>query len=480
MPIASWLRTPRIRRGLAASIVVVAAGGLVLFRAEAQTSPYKVRPAVPVAVNDAKAVTFHGDGLHGAFAVSHGKVLASAGQELFATVDVTADTSPDSTARAPLSLAIVLDTSGSMMGEKIEDAKLAVTKLVSGMRDDDEIAFVRYASDAELVQPLSTVGRVRQSLIDKIESVEAGGGTAIPKGMQAGLLALQSASSDRVRRLVLVSDGLDASRSVSEGLARSAFNDHEVVSSLGIGLDFDSAYMGALAEAGHGNYGFVKDPGALEGFLKRELDESATTRVRDVTVRLDLPPGIRLKNAYGAEVSPKGDGSAVEISVGSMFSGDSRRVVLALSSSLEAGDARSLQAKVDWRVVGGGAQTAEIPTMVVLATRDQAAVDASRDGTVLAAAASVMASKREIEAASAYERGDTTTAGALIQQNLDLLLSAKASAPPPAASALSKQYDAYAGTMGAFRRIAPSSVAGKALPKAAATADVANISRSAY
>ena len=479
MKMSSWLRTPRIRRGLAASMVVVATGGLVLVRADASAGSAPYGTIVGVGAGRSNLTSFAGHGLHGTLALSQAEVLA--GQTLYAELEVVADRSSEARERAPLSIAVVLDTSGSMMGDKLDRAKESVVKLVQGMRDDDEIAFVRYSDDAQLVQPLARVARVRETLIDRIQSLEAGGGTAIPRGLSTGLDALDRAGGGRVRRVVLVSDGLDSTRVESERLSQGSFERGIIVSSMGIGLDFDESYMGAVARAGHGNFAFVKDAATLGTFLTRELKETAETTVENATVRLELPRGVGFVSAVGADARTIGaSGDIVELKIGSLFAGDERRVLVELSTSMRPGDARSIDGQVSWRRVGGESQSASIPKLGILATNDAAAADGSRDGTVFASATSVLASRRQLAAAEAYERGDTKAADDLIQQNLDQLKQAAAIAPAPAASALGNQWKDYSATKSGFASAPPASSAARALPKAAAAKDMANMMRKSF
>ena len=116
----SFSMTSRMRRGIALSAVVLATGGLVLHRAPAAASPGDspfARSGERLA-SGKNSAAFSGSGAHGMVALSHTRVLAGRTTSVFADVRVVADA--DSRAReekrAPISLAVVLDTSGSMEG----------------------------------------------------------------------------------------------------------------------------------------------------------------------------------------------------------------------------------------------------------------------------------------------------------------------------------------------------------------------------
>ena len=364
MSIRRFVEAPRVRRGLAASVVVLAAGGRGRLRRPAparvaggQLGPGDTAPLGP------SSVSFTAPGGHGTLGLSHSRLLAGGERRLYAELKLTADEVDKARERAPLSLAIVLDTSGSMDGEKIERARDAVKKLLRDMREDDEIAFVRYSSDSELVQPLARVGSVRGELLRRIDAMSAGGGTNIAPALSQGTRALAEAGKGRVRRVVLVSDGLDSTRPQSEATARDSAERGVTVSSMGIGLDFDEAYMGAVARIGHGNFGFVKDADTLTTFLRRELEETATTTLEGATARIPLPRGFRFVRAAGADARVVDDGTAVELRMGSLFGGDQRRVVLELAGRVDAGEVRGIDAQVGWsRVAAGPAARAAPPT----------------------------------------------------------------------------------------------------------------------
>jgi len=498
MLFGDWFATRRARHSATAGVVVLATGGLFLLHTSAGATPLpgpvEPLPPLPVASPGPFAlappgpdtVGFSGPHVHGTLALSDARALAGRNQPLYADVTLTADAAAGE--HAPLSLVVVLDTSGSMEGEKLREAKTAVKQLVRDMRDDDQIALVHYASTAEVVQPLTAVGAVRARLDARIDQLSAGGGTAIPLGLTAGLQALEQADlatghgehalEGRVRRVVLVSDGLDSSRQRSERLASTSAEGGITVSSMGIGLDFDEAYMGGVARSGHGNFGFVNDGPTLTAFLRRELVETATTVAQGTVVHLHLPDGVRFVRATGADADVHG--RDVDLRVGALFANDAKRVLVQMTTDLEAGKAADLTGSLTWKTATGGPGDATIPRLEVLATADAADVMRSRNEAVLARATSVEASERQIEAAEAYASGDQARASDLIQRNIKALRTAASAAPAPVAAALAQQSASYGATLDTFGRAAPSSVAGRIAAKSEAAHSQANAAKAAY
>ncbi|HVK67738.1 MAG TPA: VWA domain-containing protein, partial [Polyangium sp.] len=139
-----WLRVPRTRRALAASLLALCAGGLILHRAPlgARTNVAFASPS-----EGGAGATFTGRGAHGSITLTQSHVFGGSEARISAVLRIKADPT-DTRERAPLALAIVLDTSGSMMTEnKMKQAKEAVAELIRELRDDDQITLVRYASD---------------------------------------------------------------------------------------------------------------------------------------------------------------------------------------------------------------------------------------------------------------------------------------------------------------------------------------------
>jgi len=111
-------------------------------------------------------------------------------------------------ARVPVSLGIAIDTSGSMLGEKIQAAEDALNRfLFKLLGPDDEVFLYRFDSHPELVQGWTTD---RQAVSRALGSVRPNGGTAIYDTV-AQAVPLAQSGTRRKKALVILSDGNDTS-----------------------------------------------------------------------------------------------------------------------------------------------------------------------------------------------------------------------------------------------------------------------------
>lgn len=440
-----------------------------------------IASAAPERPSDTR-VTFAGAGITGSLALSQSHVLADKAQRVYAELRVKADEATVGH-HAPLAMAILLDTSGSMSGIKIEEGKRSVATLIAQMEEDDQVAVIRYADSPASLQPLARVGDVRGATLQRLRFLDASGGTNIPPALEAGLLQLDQHTNrtdeNRVKRLVLVSDGLDSNRPLAESIARGSMDDGVTVSTLGIGLDFDESYMSGVARAGRGNFSFVENPVALARFLNRELHEATQTTIERATARLHVPRQFRLLRVVGAQERKLDDGS-VELTLGALFGGDERRITLELEADGAAGESLAIDAQLRWTEVGGKQHRADLKPLSLVATNDPHRVAASRDSVVFADATSVLASVRQLEAASAYQRGEVEVAEGLIDSNVAALEEAAKAVPSGTASRLREQIGAYGSTKHDYHSAPPKSTAGKAAAKRSADTNSRNLGKPVY
>ncbi len=110
--------------------------------------------------------------------------------------------------RVPVSLGIALDTSGSMLGEKIVAAQAALNRfLVDLLSPQDEVFLYRFDSRPDLI---SRWTKDRRSVGQALGSVKPMGGTAIYDTVAEAIPMCQSGSNKK-KALVVISDGNDTS-----------------------------------------------------------------------------------------------------------------------------------------------------------------------------------------------------------------------------------------------------------------------------
>lgn len=284
----------------------------------------------------------------------------------------------DADGRAPLRLALVLDRSGSMAGQKLATAVRCARWLAGRLRNDDEIALVDFDDEVRLLHPLGHGERDR--LEDALARIAPGGQTNLSGGWLKGLEELRRARAGVPRKLLLLTDGL-ANVGITEpgrllSLAEGAYGDGVGTSTIGFGDGFDEELLTAMADAGGGNAHYAETPDAAPAIFARELD--GLTRLVAQNVSVEIRPAeqverVEILNRYPAVAVAGG----VHISLGDAYAGERRRVVLTLHLPEVAALGPTRVAELVVRYVSVGEQVAEhtltVPVAVNLVSADEAA-----------------------------------------------------------------------------------------------------------
>ncbi|MCX7804751.1 MAG: VWA domain-containing protein, partial [Planctomycetota bacterium] len=164
-------------------------------------------------------------------------------------------------------LALVIDRSGSMEGDKLALAKAAARAAADTLSDEDYIAVLAF--DAEvywLVRPIRAQhrGKIRAA----ISSLGAGGGTFIYPALKEAWYALKPLDA-ATKHIILLSDGQTMGNGY-EKLARAIAADRITVTSVGIGEPDGQPLMQSIARNGGGRYYEAKDPRKLPQIFIKE------------------------------------------------------------------------------------------------------------------------------------------------------------------------------------------------------------------
>ncbi len=141
-------------------------------------------------------------------------------------------TSHFETERVPVSLGIVVDTSGSMVGERWVAAQAALNRfLIDLLGSQDEVFLYRFDNRPELVQPWTSD---RRAASRKLTGVQPRGGTAMYDAV-ADAIPLAQQGSKRKKALVVISDTNDTnSRMKGNELTRLIQESEVLVYAVGI------------------------------------------------------------------------------------------------------------------------------------------------------------------------------------------------------------------------------------------------------
>lgn len=265
-------------------------------------------------------------------ALTQARLLRSGDGRVDLAVVASAPALP-SRSRFPLHIALVLDRSGSMAGEKLAQARQAAREMIRRLSGEDYLAVIAYDSTVDVLVPLSSVAERRAQLIAAVEGIDDRGGTNLGGGLSEGIRELQRMPSEQaLHRVILISDGR-ANEGVTDpgqlnAMAERARRKSISISTMGVGLDYNEDLMMALADHGGGSYHFVDSATALAGIFSKELDSLFTTVAREMVLEVRPAAGVVVEQVFGYP-DERRDG-AVGIPLGDLSAGDRRTVSLAL------------------------------------------------------------------------------------------------------------------------------------------------------
>jgi Ca-activated chloride channel homolog len=128
--------------------------------------------------------------------------------------------------RVPVSLGILLDTSGSMTSDKIATAKAAIDRFIYDLLGkDDELFFMEFSNHPRLAQQWTHDRRMISRAVDR---VNPSGGTALYDAV-ADALPFASAGENRKKAILVISDGNDSNSNTSVGELRQLIRESEVL-----------------------------------------------------------------------------------------------------------------------------------------------------------------------------------------------------------------------------------------------------------
>lgn len=340
----------------------------------------------------------------------YGKVLAGSAGHLDVLVRIQAAEVPGAK-RPPLDLALVLDRSGSMAGEKLAAAKQAAMETIRKLGPHDRLTFISYDDRVNVHTHRAKVGN-GDALRREVLRISDGGGTALGPALRSGLDELTGAqrSEDALAHLMLLSDGLanegEARPEVLADWTSKAFGKGVATTTLGVGLDYNEDLMTRIADAGGGRYHFIETGEQVPEVLADEFAGLTATVARNVTFEVDAAPGIEPGEIPGYPNAV--DGDVVMAKIGSISAGRKRELLVRMDYQPPQGDTMALGSyTLRFRdVLDDGAPVELVIKPSVSVTQDAAEVEASENYAVTVRAQEIDVAAALQAASEQVDRGD--------------------------------------------------------------------------
>ena len=193
-------------------------------------------------------------------------------------------------------LVFLIDVSGSMNDQnKLPLLKESMKILVKELRKEDKVSIIVYAGAAGMVLP-PTSGDEKQTIIDALEKLSAGGSTAGGAGIE---LAYKTAQENFIKngnnRVILATDGDfnvgNSSNSDMQTLIEEKRKSGVFLTCLGFGMgNYKDSKMQILSDKGNGNYAYIDNIQEANRFLGKEFKGSMFAIAKDVKIQIEFNP----------------------------------------------------------------------------------------------------------------------------------------------------------------------------------------------
>ena len=200
-----------------------------------------------------------------------------------------------------LALALVIDRSGSMTGEKLELAKDAAKATAELLGADDLIGVIAFDSQpTSIVRLQRAANRVR--IASDISRLTAGGGTNILPALKEAYDQLDPARA-KLKHVILLTDGqasYDGIRELCDEMA-----EHKItISAVGVGAEADKTLLTMIAERGGGRFYFTQSAQNIPKIFTKETTEVARNALVEEQVGVHVQKRAELLDGVGIETAP--------------------------------------------------------------------------------------------------------------------------------------------------------------------------------
>ena len=177
-----------------------------------------------------------------------------------------------------LAMMLVIDKSGSMGGMKVELAKDAARSVVELLGPRDQVGILAFDGSPHWVSEIRSATD-KGYLLDRIGSIQAGGGTAMHPAMEQAYESLVSVSA-KLKHVIILSDGISRPGDFV-AVAQNMAGARMTVSTVAVGQGADQQLLEQIANVGGGRYYFTDDPMSVPQIFAKETIEASKSAINE-------------------------------------------------------------------------------------------------------------------------------------------------------------------------------------------------------
>lgn len=327
--------------------------------------------------------------------------------------------------RIPANIAIVLDKSGSMQGDKLYRAKEAAIMAINRLNQNDIVSVVSYDSRVSVVVPSTKVSDTI-TIARAINNIQAHGNTALFAGVSKGAKELRKfLDLNKVNRIILLSDGLaNVGPSTPNELGKlglSLAKEGMSVTTIGLGLGYNEDLMTQLAGFSDGNHAFVENAEDLARVFQYEFGDVLSVVAQGVEIQIRCLNGVKPLRVIGREAEI--NGNMVSTRLNQLYSEQEKFIILEVEVPSQPNQSELDLVNVDLSYLDLFNQKNEILSDRISAnfTRSKQKVKDAIDTKTYEAAAEQVANELNREAIIKRDQGDIQGAKNILEKSAEYL-----------------------------------------------------------
>ena len=348
-------------------------------------------------------------------------MIAEAPGKAYVKLSITGFEPPRTVNRAPINLALVIDRSSSMSGDKIVRAKEAAVMVLDSLRPHDIISVITYDSTVDVLVP-ATRADDRGDIRQRIMSLSPRGSTALFSGVSHGIQeARKFKTADRVNRIILLSDGranVGPSSPAELGrLGEQAGRQGISITTIGLGLGYNEDLMANLAQRSDGNHAFAEHADHLATIFRSELGDITSVVARDIDIEIEFDGHVRPVRGLNRDLSIRNNKAKLRLN--QIYAGQEKFVLIEVDvPANKAGSQRKLaSAKVGYRNLITKKRNTRRDSLRVSFSDSRSKVQKSENKVVMVAANQAIAVRENARAVALRDSGKVNEAREVLNRN---------------------------------------------------------------